>query len=265
MNAFTPNGPVSCRSVWISDVHLGSTHCKAEQLLELLSRIECQTLFLVGDIVDIWAMTKRVHWPESHTKVLRKLFEIAQGSTEVVYVPGNHDANFREFSGSKFDNIRVCESVIYETKTGKRMLVIHGDELDYAVRYSRLNRYIGNVAYELLMWVDRRVNKVRQMLGMRYWSLAKWVKVNVSQAENAIRAYQRAAVLLAKDKGFDGIICGHLHYPLIQQFDNVTYCNDGDWVENCTALLEDYAGNFQLLNCADLAPASRLQGYPKAA
>jgi len=230
-----------------------------------LNRIECQTLFLVGDIVDIWAMTKRVHWPESHTKVLRKLFEIAQGSTEVVYVPGNHDANFREFSGSKFDNIRVCESVIYETKTGKRMLVIHGDELDYAVRYSRLNRYIGNVAYELLMWVDRRVNKVRQMLGMRYWSLAKWVKVNVSQAENAIRAYQRAAVLLAKDKGFDGIICGHLHYPLIQQFDNVTYCNDGDWVENCTALLEDYAGNFQLLNCADLAPASRLQGYPKAA
>lgn len=265
MNAFTPNGPVSCRSVWISDVHLGSTHCKAEQLLELLGRIECQTLFLAGDIVDIWAMTKRVHWPESHTKVLRKLFEIAQGNTEVVYVPGNHDANFREFSGGKFDSIRVCDSVIYETTTGKRMLVIHGDELDYAVRYSRLNRYIGDVAYELLMWVDRRVNKVRRMLGVRYWSLAKWVKVNVSQAENAIRAYQRAAVLLARDRGFDGIICGHLHYPLIQQFGDVTYCNDGDWVENCTALIEDHAGNFQLLNCADLAAPSPMQSFARAA
>ena len=145
------------------------------------------------------------------------------------------------------------------------MLVIHGDELDYAVRYSRLNRYIGDVAYELLMWVDRRVNTVRKMLGMRYWSLAKWVKVNVSQAENAIRAYQRAAVLFARDKGFDGIICGHLHYPLIQQFDDITYCNDGDWVENCTALLEDHAGNFQLVNCSDLTPVSHIQGYSKAA
>lgn len=263
MQAFTPNEPVCCRGIWISDVHLGSAHCKAEQLLQLLNRIECQHLYLVGDIIDIWAMTKRVHWPESHTKVLRKLFEIAQGSTEVVYIPGNHDASFREFGGGNFDNIRVCDSVIYEAITGKRMLVIHGDELDYAVRYSRLNRFVGDAAYELLMWVDRRVNTIRKLLGLRYWSLAKWVKLNVSQAENAIRAYQHAAVLLARDKGFDGIICGHLHYPVIQQFDNVMYCNDGDWVENCTALLEDYAGNFQLLTGFDLTPVSLAQDSPK--
>ena len=265
MHAFTPEGPLCFRSVWISDVHLGSMHCKAEHLLELLNRIECQRLYLVGDIIDVWAMSKRVHWPESHTKVLRKLIQISQGTTEVTYIPGNHDANFREFCGGKFENISVCESMIHETTQGKRLLVIHRDELDYAVRYSRLNRFVGDIAYEVLMSLNRYVNAIRALVGLRYWSLSKWVKVNVSQAEGAIRAYQRAAVLLARDRGLDGIICGHLHYPLVEQVDDVTYCNDGDWVENCTALVEDYAGDLQLLSGLDLAPLSIAQLYPKVA
>ncbi len=228
-------------------MHLGSVHCKAEQLLALLDRVDCKKLYLVGDIVDVWAMHKRVHWPESHTRVLRKILKISRGMTEVVYIPGNHDHNFREFCNSDFGNIRIRKTVIHETGTGQRMLVTHGDELDFAVRYSRLNRAIGDIGYEILMWVNRRVNQFREWLGKPYWSLAKWVKVNVSQAEAAIKAYQHAAVNLVRDQQLDGIICGHLHYPTIQQFGDITYCNDGDWVENCTALVEDFSGQLRLI------------------
>lgn len=247
MQALPPDGNFSCETLWISDVHLGSVHCKAELLLSLLDRVDCKKLYLVGDIVDVWAMSKRVHWPESHTKVLRKILKISRGMTEVIYIPGNHDANFREFCNSDFGNIRIRKTMIHETGTGLRMLVTHGDELDYAVRYSRLNRIIGDIGYEVLMWVNRKVNQLREYMGKPYWSLAKWVKVNVSQAEAAINAYQHAAVNLVEDHGLDGIICGHLHYPTIQQFGNVTYCNDGDWVENCTALVEDFTGQLRLI------------------
>ena len=250
MNTIPKEDNLHCKTLWISDVHLGSVHCKAEQLLALLDRIDCEQLYLVGDIVDVWAMQKRVHWPESHTQVLRRLQKISRTDTEVVYIPGNHDQNFREFCGSDFGNIRIRETVIHETGTGKRMLVTHGDELDFAVRYSRLNRFIGDMAYELLMSLNRRINQLRQALGKPYWSLAKWVKVNVSQAEAAIKAYQHAAVNLVRDQQLDGIICGHLHYPMVKEIDGVLYCNDGDWVENCTALYEDFSGELHLLNGA---------------
>ena len=247
MQALPLDERFSCQALWISDVHLGSVHCKAEQLLSLIDRVDCKTLYLVGDIVDVWAMRKRVHWPESHSRVLRKILEISRGLTEVIYIPGNHDHNFREFCNRDFGNVRIRKTVVHRTGTGKRMLVTHGDELDYAVRYSRLNRIVGDIGYELLMWVNRRVNQVRELLGMPYWSLAKWVKVNVSQADAAIRAYQHAAVNLVEDKQLDGIICGHLHYPTIEQFGDITYCNDGDWVENCTALVEDFDGQLRLI------------------
>ncbi|MEM9314463.1 MAG: UDP-2,3-diacylglucosamine diphosphatase [Pseudomonadota bacterium] len=247
MQALPLDGRFSCKTLFISDVHLGSVHCKAEELLDLLDRADCRTLFLVGDIVDVWAMTRRVHWPESHSKVLRKIQKISRGATEVIYIPGNHDANFREFCDSDFGNIRIRKTTIHETATGQRMLVTHGDELDFAVRYGRLNRLIGDFGYDLLMWVNRKVNQVRGWLGKPYWSLAKWVKTNVTQAEAAIHAYQHAAVNLVRDQNLDGIVCGHLHYPTIEQFGDVTYCNDGDWVENCTALVEDFSGQLRLI------------------
>jgi len=247
MQALPPDGKVRCKALWISDVHLGSVHSKAEQLLQFLDRVECERLYLVGDIVDVWAMQRRVHWPEAHTRVLRRILKFSRHGTEVIYIPGNHDQNFREFCGSEFGEVHIRKEVIHETGQGYRMLVTHGDELDFAVRYSRLNRFIGDIAYDLLMWVNRRVNQVREALGKPYWSLAKWVKVNVSQAEAAIRAYQHAAVNLVRDRGLDGIICGHLHYPLVREIEGVLYCNDGDWVENCTALVEDHAGALHLL------------------
>ena len=261
-----PNDVLKCRTIWISDVHLGSKHCKAKQLLEFLDRIECDQLYLVGDIVDLLAMKRRVHWPTAHNRVISRFIKLARRKrSNVIYIPGNHDFAFRSMVRNELGKIAVHRDFIHETVDGKKMLVTHGDELDYAVRYSRLNRFVGDIAYELLMSLNRFVNAIRALAGLRYWSLSKWVKVNVSQAESAISAYQQAAVLLARDRGLDGIICGHLHYPLVEQVGDVTYCNDGDWVENCTALVEDYAGEFQLVSGLDLAPTSIAQLYPRAA
>ena len=247
MEAVRPDGRIQCRTLWISDVHLGSVHSKAEALLQLLDRVDCHRLYLVGDIVDVWAMQRRVHWPEAHTRVLRRILKMSRHDVEVIYIPGNHDQNFREFCDSEFGNVKIREQAVHETLDGRRMLVTHGDELDYAVRYSRLNRWIGDVGYDFLMWVNRWVNKLRERMGKPYWSLAKWVKVNISQAEQAISAYQHAAARMTIEKGFDGIICGHLHYPVMRELEGILYCNDGDWVENCTALVEDLAGELQLI------------------
>lgn len=235
------------KTVFISDVHLGSRHCKAEQLLAFLKRLRCEQLFLVGDIVDVWAMHKRVHWPQAHNNVLRKFLSMAKKGVKVTYIPGNHDANFREFCGAEFGLIHIARDVRFETETGKTLLVMHGDELDFAVRYSRINRWLGDSAYDGVMAINRWINLVRERMGLPYWSLAKWVKTNVAQADAAIQAYHDAGFEYAKRQGVDGLVCGHLHYPSMLERDGVSYYNDGDWVENCTALVQDFDGEFHLL------------------
>jgi UDP-2,3-diacylglucosamine pyrophosphatase LpxH len=249
MEALVADGRIACRTLFISDVHLGSIHCKAEALLQLLKRVDCERLYLVGDIVDVWAMSRRVYWPESHNQVLRQLLKLSRSGVELIYIPGNHDQNFREFGGAEVGNVTIRQHDVHHTADGRRFLVTHGDEFDYAVRYSRLNRAIGDIAYDGLMLVNRLINRLREKLGKPYWSLAKWVKVNVAQAEQAIRAYQDAAAHYTRDQGYNGIICGHLHYPVIKDYGDTLYINDGDWVENCTALLEDAQGRLQLLKC----------------
>jgi UDP-2,3-diacylglucosamine pyrophosphatase LpxH len=247
MEAIRPEDKIHCRTIWISDVHLGSVHSKTQQLLQLLERVQCERLYLVGDIVDLLAMRRRVHWPDSHNKVLRRLMKLSRRKVDVIYVPGNHDHAFRTLVNNELGRIKIRRNCIHETVDGQRLLVTHGDELDYAVRYSRLNRFIGDIAYDLLMSLTRWVNHIRDWTGQPYWSLAKWVKKNAPQAERAIGAYQMAAINLARDKGYDGIICGHLHYPAIFRHQGIVYCNDGDWVENCSALLEDYDGGLRLI------------------
>jgi UDP-2,3-diacylglucosamine pyrophosphatase LpxH len=247
MEALSFEGEIHCKTLWISDVHLGSANCKADNLIQLLDRVRCKRLYLVGDIVDMWAMSRRVYWPEAHNMVLRKLLNKSRAGVEIIYIPGNHDANFREFCGNEFGHVAIKERHIHVTPDGRRLLVTHGDELDHAVRYSRINRLIGDFAYDGMMIVNRWINRLRDFLGMPYWSLSGWVKKNVSQADAAIKAYQHAAVNLARQKGYDGIICGHLHHPVIRQYGDILYCNDGDWVENCTALLEDETGQLRLL------------------
>jgi len=258
MDRLNSDGNIVCRTAWISDVHLGNPNCKADHLLLLLSRLRCERLYLVGDIVDVWAMQRRVFWPQLHNNVLRKLLSLSRKGIEVIYIPGNHDENFREFCGHEFGNVKVARNAVHTTADGRRFLVTHGDELDFAVRYSRINRLIGDIAYDGIMMFNRWLNHLRGAFGKPYWSLARWVKSNVAQAGRAIQAYQGAAVDLAREKRMDGIICGHLHYPLIRDYDGTLYCNDGDWVENCTALLEDGTGRLHLvqaMSAADLVVA----------
>ena len=242
------NDTLACRSIWISDVHLGSSHCKAKQLLQFLDRIEFERLYLVGDIIDLLAMKKRVHWPQAHNRVLSRFIKLSRRKgSKVIYVPGNHDHLFRTLVGNDLGKIEVHRTLVHETAAGKRLLVTHGDELDYAVRYSRANRFIGDLAYDVLMWSNKRTDQMRDLLGLPYWSLAKWVKKNVSKAEEAINAYQLAAINMAKAKGYDGIVCGHLHFPTLRTHDGMMYFNDGDWVENCTALIELDDGSIRLV------------------
>jgi UDP-2,3-diacylglucosamine pyrophosphatase LpxH len=236
------------KTIFVSDVHLGSRHCKAEVLLDFLKTVRCEQLYLVGDIIDMWAMQKRVHWPQAHNNVLRKFLSLARKGTRITYIPGNHDANFRDFCGAEFGLIDIQRRVEFETEDGRRMLVIHGDELDFAVRYSRLNRWIGDIAYDSLMAINAWINGIRERFGLPYWSLARWAKSNVAQAELAIRRYQDAGRELARREGFDGLICGHLHFPSVSEVDGIVYCNDGDWVENCTALVQDFDGNLSLVS-----------------
>ena len=242
-----PSKRIQCRAVWISDIHLGSSHSKAKQLLDFLDCLECEHLYLVGDIIDLLAMQRRVHWPKDHNRVISKIMKLSRKKMRVTYVPGNHDHAFRTLCNNELGNIQIRRRLVHQTLTGRRLLVTHGDELDYAVRYSRLNRIIGDFAYDGLMRLNRWVDIIRERTGRSYWSLAHWVKKNSIQAERAIDAYQRAAIHLAADKGFDGIVCGHLHYPTLREESGILYCNDGDWVENCTALIEDNSGQLRLL------------------
>ena len=248
MEAIRRDDNIHCRSIWISDVHLGSRHSKAAELLQLFERIEFETLYLVGDIVDLLAMKRRVHWPNTHNKVLREIMKLSRRKgSRVIYVPGNHDYAFRTLVGGALGDMDIKRSVEHVTACGRRLLVMHGDELDYAVRYSKLNRVLGDFAYGALMGANHWVVVLRRLLGWRYWSLAGWVKSHVSQASAAIAAYQDAALRMAREQGFDGVICGHLHYPSLHERDGLIYANDGDWVENCSALIEDKSGQLRLL------------------
>lgn len=248
MEAIRRDDNIHCRSIWISDVHLGSRHSKAAELLQLFERIEFETLYLVGDIVDLLAMKRRVHWPNTHNKVLREIMKLSRRKgSRVIYVPGNHDYAFRTLVGGALGDMDIKRSVEHVTACGRRLLVMHGDELDYAVRYSKLNRVLGDFAYGALMAANHWVVVLRRLLGWRYWSLAGWVKSHVSQASAAIAAYQDAALRMAREQGFDGVICGHLHYPSLHERDGLIYANDGDWVENCSALIEDKSGQLRLL------------------
>ena len=242
------NGLIECETLWISDTHLGNVHSKADYLLAFLKRVRCKRLYLVGDIVDVWSMHKRMYWPEAHNAILRRLLKMSRAGVEIIYIPGNHDMNFREFCGESFGNVKIVKEAVHTTADGRRFLVTHGDELDFAVRYSRMNRWIGDAAYSLLMMASRLCNKWRALTGRNYWSLSSWMETQVVHAEQAIDAYQDAAVTMGREAGYDGIICGHLHHPVVQQYEDFLYCNDGDWVESCTALIEDRYGVLHLVH-----------------
>lgn len=236
------------RTLWISDVHLGNKDCHAEYLLAFLQRVHCDKLYLVGDIVDLKVMKSRVHWPKSHTEVMKQIYKMTEAGTEVIYVPGNHDMPMRYFNEGMLLGIKLYQNDVHTTRKGKKLLVVHGDEFDHAVLYRALNRIIGEQAYSTMVFFNRHLHKIRRLLGLPYWSLATFLKENVSQARRAIEDFEQAAITEAKQRGLDGVVCGHIHKAAFKNVDDVLYCNDGDWTESCTALVEHRDGELELLD-----------------
>lgn len=242
---------ISGKTVWISDIHLGSRDCKADYLLQFLDELRCETLYLVGDIVDLWAMKRRFRWPAKHHQILMKFYELAAKGMRVIYVPGNHDHPIRRFVGDCFGPIEIMEESVYLRSDGKRFLVMHGDAMDAHIQLSWLTRLIGDHGYELLLFINRWSNRIRRLFGQPYFSLASLIKTNIKGAKAAIDTYEVHALDEAKRRGYDGVICGHIHHAELRDERGFIYANCGDWVESCTALIEDHQGQLRLLHYSD--------------
>jgi len=257
-------------SIFISDVHLGQGGCRAEDLLDFLAETEARNIFVIGDLVDFWAMRRSIWWPQAHQDVLRMLVGRAKGGTRVVYIPGNHDEAAREFVGMNICGVEVRRQLVHRTADGRRMLLIHGDELDSAVRYGRVHVRLGAAFYSVSLLLDRFVLRMRRHLGLQEWSLIGWLKRSVRDARAYIALFEEAAAKIASRAGCDGVICGHIHHPAIREIDGVLYCNDGDWVENGTALVESTTGRLSLLRWSEFRARAgdqrplRLLGSSKA-
>jgi len=233
-------------------VHLGTADCQAAYLLDFLNQVRCETLYLVGDIVDLIAMQKRVHLPPEHQAVVQRLMEIAATGTRVVYVPGNHDEFFRKFCGQTIAGIELKHKVVHTTADGRRFMVCHGDQFDQVVRCSPLMLLVGDRAHGLLLRLNRWVNGLRRLQGKPYWSMAAWVKTRIGKARTFIRRFELAALTVAEKGHYDGFICGHIHSAGFLRSENGLYCNDGDWVEHCTALVEHGNGRLELLHWSEV-------------
>ena len=240
----------SFRTLFISDVHLGSKPAKAEFLIDFLRWHDAETIFLVGDIVDGWRLRRAWHWPQAHNDVVQKLLRKALKGTRVVYVAGNHDEFLRSFQGEHFGGVVVCDRAIHEGSDGRRYLVIHGDQFDGIVNNVRWLAYLGDRAYDAAILVNRAVAFFRHRLGMSYWSFSSWAKGRVKHAVNFIGVFQDVVAEEARRHEVDGIICGHIHHAAIAEIGGVRYINTGDWVESCTAIAENHDGSFEIITWA---------------
>lgn len=240
------------RSIWISDIHLGTRGCQAEYLLDFLKTNESDYLYLVGDIIDIWRMRRSWAWRQAHNDVLQKLLRKARKGTKVTFLPGNHDEMFRDFLGMNLGDIQIRDEHIHVTKDGRRFLVLHGDRFDVIVRYSKWLALLGDVAYNAALTANTTLNRLRRLLGYRYWSLSAWLKGRAKQAVAFVSAFEDALAEEADRRGVDGVICGHIHKAEKKSIGGVTYCNCGDWVESCTALVEHYDGRIEVLHWAEI-------------
>ena len=238
------------KAVWISDVHLGNKDCKADYLLEFLDAIECETLYLVGDIIDLWSLKRNFYWPAKHNQVFRKILKMSR-QTRVIYIPGNHDMTFRDYVGEKFGEVEIHRNFVHMTSDGRKLLMMHGDELDNVIRFGRITQYVGDYGYDLLLFLNRWSHFIRGRLGYPFWSLAGYIKTRVSKATSAIETFETAAIQWARKHEVDGIICGHIHHPNIRCDGDVVYCNDGDWIENCTSLVETLEGRLEIIHWSD--------------
>ncbi|HVC49972.1 MAG TPA: UDP-2,3-diacylglucosamine diphosphatase [Burkholderiales bacterium] len=237
------------RSIFLSDIHLGTRACQAGQLLAFLRAYESEYIFLIGDIIDLWAMSRSVYWPQSHNTVIQKLLRRARHGDKIFLIPGNHDEALREYIGLSFGNIHIVEHYLHETSSGKRYMLIHGDEFDQVTRYHRWIAVLGDVAYETLVRLNIILSRIRRLLRRPgYWSLAGFAKRKIKQALTYIQDFEGAVIRDIRHKGLDGVICGHIHVATINcHEDAYYYINCGDWVDSCTAIVEHMDGRMELI------------------
>ena len=248
------NAPVrmhNYRTMWISDLHLGTRGCKAEFLLDFLRDTEAETIYLVGDIIDHWRLKKSWYWPQAHNDVIQKVLRKVRKGTRVIYVPGNHDEWLRDFTQLQFGGVEVVEDAIHITADGRRLLVLHGDVFDGVVLHARWLALLGDGAYTAALWINRHFNMVRRRLGYPYWSLSAYLKRRVKNAMQYITSFGDAVADEARRRGVEGVICGHIHHAELRRIGGILYCNSGDWVESCTALVEHFDGRLEILQWID--------------
>jgi UDP-2,3-diacylglucosamine pyrophosphatase LpxH len=258
-----------CRSAFISDVHLGTPDCKAAYLLDFLRQLRCEKLYLVGDIVDLEALSRRAWWHPNHGAVIAEVLAMARRGVEVTYIPGNHDASMRAFAGQNFAGVQVALDAVHEGIDGRRYHVSHGDEFDPEHIGRSWMLFVGEALHRFICWSNRRVHALRQRMALPYLPLSIIVKSHIGKALAYIRAYEQRVAGDARERGFDGHICGHIHFGHLREIDGVLYLNDGDWVEHCTALIEDHTGAMELIHWSEqpaaLGRASRELVLPSPA
>lgn len=239
------------RTIFLSDIHLGTRGCRADLLLEFLKLHTCDRLYLVGDIIDGWRLSKGFYWPQEHTNVMRRFLTLSKRGTHVTYVTGNHDEFLRKYSEMEIGNIRLVDEAVHRTADGRRLLVVHGDAYDVVTRYHRWVALLGDLGYGWLLALNGHLNRWRARFGYGYWSLSAWVKYRVKRAVSLVSGFEEAVSHHCHQQGYDGVVCGHIHHPEITDYEDVRYMNCGDWVESCTALVEDERGIFHIIRWAD--------------
>lgn len=240
--------PTRYRTIWISDLHLGTRGCKADCLLDFLKHHEADFLYIVGDFFDGWALKKSWYWDQKHNDVVQKILRKVRKGTHTVYIPGNHDEFARAYTGFTFGGITVLRDAIHTTADGRKLLVLHGDEFDGVVRYARWLAVLGSAAYDAALVINTWFNAVRRMFGRPYWSLSAYLKHKVKNAVQFIYDFEKTVADEARKREVDGVVCGHIHRAEMREFEGVLYCNDGDWVESCTALIEQMDGKLEIVH-----------------
>ena len=247
------------RSIFISDVHLGTKDVRNDCLLNFINTVEAEYIYLVGDIVDLWKLKKSWHWPEVNNEIVQRLLDKVRKGAKVIYIPGNHDERLRDYVGSNFNDVTILDDAIHTTKDNKKLLLIHGDEFDSVVMTNKWLVHFGDWLYDHIVVLNRYYNYARRKLGFPYWSLSHFLKMHTKKAVQYIENFENAVIHEAKRRGVDGVVCGHIHHPSMKQVDGVTYANTGDWVENCTAIVENKNGQLEVLHWANMQAMEKLQ------
>lgn len=242
-----PEATRNFRTIFLSDVHLGTRGCQAHLLLDFLRHHDAECIYLVGDIIDGWRLQRSWYWPQEHNDVVQKLLRKGRKGTRIVYAPGNHDEFLRNYLGTHFGGVEVVDSAVHEAADGQRYLVIHGDQFDIVVRHAKWLAFFGDWAYTVALGINTWINAIRRRLGMQYWSLSAWAKLKVKNAVSFIGSFEEALSTEARRRGVDGVVCGHIHHAVIHDRFGIRYANCGDWVESCTALVETHDGRIEIV------------------